>query len=215
MTETRTVVVLAKAPVPGRVKTRLCPPCSAQDAARLAAAALGDTLDAVRGVRDVRRVLALDGAPGDWAPHDFDVVAQAPGRLDERIAAAFAATPGPTVLIGMDTPQMRAADVEAAFAFLAGDFDAVVGPASDGGYWLLGLAVPRADVVLGIPMSVVETGAAQLARLGALGWRCALLRELRDVDWFDDALAVAREAPASRFARTVHGLRPTLAGVAR
>jgi uncharacterized protein len=141
MTANRTVVVVAKTPLPGLVKTRLCPPLSPEQAATLAAAALRDTFHAVRAVPDIRRVLTLDGEPGDWVPRDFDVVAQPPGTLDERLAAAFAETTGPTVLIGMDTPQVQPTDLELALAILERGTDAVVGPASDGGYWLHGLRV--------------------------------------------------------------------------
>jgi len=215
MTPDPVVVVLAKAPVPGQVKTRLCPPCSAHDASVLAAASLRDTLNAVGRVRGVRRVLAFDGDPGDWVPPGFDLVAQASGGLDERIAAALAATPGPTVLIGMDTPQVQAADLEHAFALLDRGNDAVVGPARDGGYWLLGLRDPRPDVVLGLPMSVAETGAAQIERLRSLGATVELVRELRDVDYFEDALAVADEAPTTRFAEAVRTLASTAARVVR
>jgi uncharacterized protein len=202
----RAVIVLAKAPVPGRVKTRLCPPLRPHQAAVLAEAALCDTLDAVSAVPDVRRMLALDGAPGAWVPPGFDVVVQARGRLDERIAAAFVATSGPTVLVGMDTPQMQPADVEDALASLERDADAVGGPAPDGGYWLLGLRVPDPCAVLGVPMSVAHTCAVQLARLDARGLSTAFAPELRDVDHFPDALEVAAAAPASQFAHAVRSL---------
>ena len=104
------VVVIAKEPVAGRVKTRLTPPFSPLQAARLAAAALADTLAAAALVRAVRHVLALEGTPGGWLPPGFDVVAQRGRGLDERLAAAFgqayACLPVPVVLIGMDTPQV-------------------------------------------------------------------------------------------------------------
>src|SRR5215471_5075022 len=104
------VIVIAKEPVPGRVKTRLTPPFTPEDAASLATAALADTLAAVRTTPVIRHVLALDGAPGDWLPAGFDVVAQRGSGLDERLAAAFADThaslQAPMVLIGMDTPQV-------------------------------------------------------------------------------------------------------------
>ena len=87
-----TLVVIAKDPVPGRVKTRLCPPCSPQQAADIARAALLDTLDAVGAARAGRRVLAFDGPRPDWLPATFDVVAQRGNGLDERLAAVFAAS---------------------------------------------------------------------------------------------------------------------------
>ncbi|POX42483.1 glycosyltransferase, partial [Streptomyces sp. Ru72] len=84
-----TLLVIAKEPVPGRVKTRLTPPYTPQEAAALAEAALTDTLNTMLQVPARRRVLVLDGARGPWLPPGFEVLPQAPGGLDERIAAAF------------------------------------------------------------------------------------------------------------------------------
>ena len=93
-----TVLVIAKQPVPGRVKTRLVPPCTHEQAAALAEAALTDTLHTVLTVPASHRVLVLDGEPGPWLPPGFDVVPQCGGLLDERLAAAFAAVRGPALL---------------------------------------------------------------------------------------------------------------------
>src|SRR4051812_30616875 len=100
------VLVLAKEPVPGRVKTRLCPPFDHEAAARLAEAALADTLEAVAHCGAERRVLALDGRPGWWLPEGFEVIPQVVGPFDRRLAAAWDATGGPGLQIGMDTPQV-------------------------------------------------------------------------------------------------------------
>ncbi len=199
----RTVVVIAKTPVPGRVKTRLCPPFTPDEAARIAAASLMDTLEAVAHAACDRRVLLLDGAPMSWVPSGYRVVAQPDGDLDVRLAAAFTQPDAPTVLIGMDTPQVSGALLDRAFESLDDGADAVLGPACDGGYWLIGLARPRADAVRGVPMSTPWTGRAQWARLGALGLRTARAPVLRDVDTADDASAVAGLVPASRFSATL------------
>src|SRR6201997_2625355 len=103
---TITLLVIAKQPLPGRVKTRLAPPCTHEQAAALAEAALAATLHTVLPVPAARRVLVLDGEPGPWLPPGFDVVPQCGGPLDERLAAAFAGADGPALLIGMDTPQI-------------------------------------------------------------------------------------------------------------
>ena len=189
-----TLLVIAKEPRPGQVKTRLTPPFTPQEAAALAEAALADTLDVVARTPARRRVLVLQGAPGPWLPPGFEVVRQCPGGLDERLAAAFAHCTGPSLLIGMDTPQVTP-------ELLAVDFagcDAYFGPAADGGFWALGLAVPDPALLRGVPMSTPGTGAAQRARLAGL--RVRELPQLRDVDTAYDAHVVAGEAPGSRFA---------------
>ncbi len=147
-----TVIVIAKAPVPGQVKTRLTPPFSPQEAALLARAALADTLGAVAATPVARRVLALSAPEGTilppagpgtaaepgssppWLPAGFEVIPQRGGGLDERIAAAFtdayAGGAGmPMVLIGMDTPQVTPDLLtDAAVPLVSGEADAVLGP---------------------------------------------------------------------------------------
>jgi glycosyltransferase A (GT-A) superfamily protein (DUF2064 family) len=197
-----TLLVIAKEPRPGRVKTRLTPPFTPDQAAALAEAALTDTLCAVAATPARRRVLVLDGDPGPWLPPGFDVVPQCAGGLDERLAAAFAGCDGPTLLIGMDTPQVTP-------DLLAVDFagcDAYFGPAEDGGFWALGLAAPDPGLLRGVPMSTATTGAAQRERLLAAGLRVRELPRLRDVDTACDAAAVAALAPDGRFAARLTGL---------
>jgi rSAM/selenodomain-associated transferase 1 len=196
-----TVVVMAKAPVAGRVKTRLCPPCTPRTAALIAAASLADTLEAV----GPDGVLALDGDPGPWLAAGRRVLPQRGDGLGERLAHAFAdaASPGePTLLIGMDTPQVTAALLTAAVRSLAGA-DAVLGLAADGGWWALGLHDPdHADLLRSITMSTPDTGRETRQALHDKGLAVVLLAELRDVDTAEDATAVAEMCPAwSRFAR--------------
>ncbi|WP_405829179.1 DUF2064 domain-containing protein [Streptomyces sp. NBC_01176] len=191
-----TLLVIAKEPRPGRVKTRLTPPFTPGQAATLAEAALVDTLLAVAATPARRRVLVLEGAPGPWLPPGIDVVPQCAGDLDERLAAAFADCAGPALLIGMDTPQVTPELLTVDFA----DCDAYFGPAEDGGFWALGLAVPDPDLVRGVPMSTASTGAAQRERLTAAGLRVRDLPCLRDVDTAYDAGLVAAAAPGGRFA---------------
>jgi glycosyltransferase A (GT-A) superfamily protein (DUF2064 family) len=103
------LAVIAKAPVAGRVKTRLCPPCTPVEAAALAEAAIADTLAAVRATHAARRVLILDGEPGAWVGDGIDVIPQRGAGLDERLAGAFEDIGEPTFLVGMDTPQVTPA----------------------------------------------------------------------------------------------------------
>jgi uncharacterized protein len=199
------VLVIAKEPLPGRVKTRLTPPFTPAAAAALAEAALTDTLKAVADTPVVRRLLVLDGVPGDWLPAGFDVIGQRGGELDERLAAAladaYAALPLPMVLIGMDTPQVTAGHLaDAVHSLTTGEADAVFGPASDGGFWLLGLRRPDRSLVAGVPMSRADTRPAQRERRAGAGLRIALAPRLSDIDTFDDAELVAGQIPGSRFA---------------
>lgn len=103
-TSSGAIIVLAKQPSPGAVKTRLCPPCSPEQAAAVAEAALVDTLDTVASTGAARKVLVLEGQAGDWLPEGIAVRHQRGQGLAERIAAAFADVGGPALLIGMDTP---------------------------------------------------------------------------------------------------------------
>ena len=157
-------------------------------------------------VRGVRRVLALEGRPGSWLPPGFVLVSQCEGGLGDRLAAAFACVGGPAVLVGMDTPQLTAGRLTRALEALAAPVDAVLGPATDGGYWTIGLQSADRRVFEGVPMSSSLTCVAQRARLDSLGMRVAELEELRDVDTIDDAVAVASEAPGTRFAAALEGL---------
>ena len=208
---TGALIVIAKEPVPGRVKTRLVPPLTDSEAAHLARAALSDTLRVASAADARQRVLALDGRPGPWLPRGWRVVAQPTGALDVRLVAAFgAASSGPALLIGMDTPQVRSAQL-AAFDPVA--YDACLGLAEDGGYWAIGLRNPAlaAEVISDVPMSTSHTGAEQLRRLHAAGLRVQLLDTLADVDTIDVAFGVAAAAPSTEFAAALRGLDPAVA----
>lgn len=214
MTLDLTLLVVAKAPVPGLAKTRLMTVLSAEQAAVVAAASLLDTLDAVAATPASRHVVALTGdldvATGRVelrrSLERFTVVGQRGDALGERLAAAHAdAGPGPVLQVGMDTPQVSAALLAGAAARLAGPrVDAVLGLAHDGGWWGLGVRTPElARALLEVPMSRADTGERTLAALRALGARVELLDPLGDVDTPADAAAVAALVPGSRFAAAV------------
>ncbi|MDT0470961.1 DUF2064 domain-containing protein [Streptomyces griseoviridis] len=199
-----TLLVIAKAPVAGRVKTRLTTRFTPRQAADLARAALQDTLAAVLATPAERRVLVLDGRPGPWLPDGIEVAPQGSGGLDARLAAAFALAEGPALLIGMDTPQVTPAHLARGLDF--SEADAWFGPADDGGFWALGLAAPDRDLLLGVPMSVARTGEVQRRRLTDAGLTVRDLPGLCDVDTPADAERVAASAPLTRFAALHHGL---------
>ena len=210
------LLILAKAPVPGEVKTRLCPPATPDQAARIAAAAFLDTLDAVLAVPDVTPVVALTGdlsraVGGDALSARLRATTVVPQRgttLGQRIAAAHVdaaavAGPCPVLQIGMDTPQADAGLLSHCLDLLDGA-DAALGMASDGGWWVLGVRRPElADLIAGIPTSRSDTGLRTLAALQTAGCQVVQLPELSDVDTWEDAVAVARGVPGGRFAAAV------------
>ena len=203
------MAVLAKAPVPGRVKTRLCPPLTPAQAAELARAALLDTIEACSASAAREVVVILDGSPRPWMPAGIRVIAQRQGDLGNRLLGAVVDLDGRCLVVGMDTPQLTADLIDDGLRALDGEgYDAVLGPALDGGYWAIGLrrADPRAFD--GVPMSQPDTGRHQRAALDRLGLRVRTLRTLRDVDDHADAVAVAAEAPTTRFARALAELGP-------
>ena len=197
-----TLIVMAKSPVAGLVKTRLTPQFTPGEAAALAQASLRDTLDTVLAAPARRRVVAWEGPVRSWVPAGIEVIAQQGDRLDERISHALqealhGPAPEPTLLVGMDTPQLRVADLSLDFD----GADAVLGLCPDGGYWALGLSRFHPDVVKGVPMSTDQTGRRQLERLQSLGFRTQMLPMMRDVDTPADAANVTRIAPDGRFGR--------------
>ena len=204
------VLVMAKSPVPGRVKTRLCPPCTPAEAAEIAEAALADTLDAVAASGAGRRIVALEGAPGPWLPPGFEVIPQVGGSFDRRLAAAWTTAGGAGVQIGMDTPQVTPALLDGALASLDDD-PAALGLAIDGGWWAIALRRPEPEVFLGIPMSTAGTGAAQHARLRRLGLSVQMLAVLVDLDTAADLPAVTGSGTAIRTAEQARrmGMLPT------
>lgn len=214
------VLVVAKAPVPGLAKTRLCPPLSDEQAADLAAASLLDTLDTVLATPGTLPVVAFTGELAgacraaelrrylDAVP----VLAQRGDGFAARLAHAHqdaaARYPGlPILQIGMDTPQLHPGRLRRACE-LVHESGAVLGPAEDGGWWALGLRDPRAARVLAhVPMSRADTGMRTREALRNNGWHVRPLDTLSDVDTYDDALRVAGFAGGARFAAAVPRLR--------
>lgn len=201
-----TVVVIAKETIPGRVKTRLHPPFSLEQAADLAAASLSDTLATVTALAATERVLYFDGSVLPSGAEAFRVIPQSGGSLDERLGALFDLCEGPTLLVGMDTPQLTPKHLAPVFDEWSPDVDAWFGPATDGGFWALGLREPTGDLLRGVPMSRDDTGAIQLCRLASAGLRVRLLPPLTDVDTIDSAEAVAAIAPHTSFAAALAGM---------
>jgi glycosyltransferase A (GT-A) superfamily protein (DUF2064 family) len=209
-------LVVAKSPETGKVKTRLGREVGMARAADLAAAALLDTVAACAAAYGPARChLSLDGvlahgrradelleATADWVVH--------PQRGDdfaERLvhahedAATFSGAP--VVQVGMDTPHLRPASLLEAADLLTGPDAAVLGPAYDGGWWLLGVGGPHLLAHLReVPMSTADTGDLTRTALVRAGARVHEISPLRDVDEVEDAVLVAAAAPETRFARS-------------
>ena len=207
-----TVLVVAKAPVPGLAKTRLAATLGDELAADIAAAALLDTLDAVAQTPVSERVVAMTGdldracrgAEIRERLGSFTVIGQRGEEFADRLANAHtdAAVPGQPVLqIGMDTPQVSAELLtDCARTLLT--TPALLGMARDGGWWVLGVADPAtAECLRDVPMSQDDTGAVTLAALGDTGTTVKLVEELHDVDTVDDIPLVRAACRSdSRFA---------------
>lgn len=202
------LIVIAKEPRPGLVKTRLSPPFTPEGAAALASAALEDTI-AAAVASGITTTVAFEGEPTGHIPPGLEVIPQRGPGLAERLASAFEDAGGPALLIGMDTPQVTPAMLtDAVQRLTAPDVDAVLGRAPDGGYWAIGLKRADRRIFEGVPMSSEETADRQLERLEDLGLRCAPLAALTDVDDFLDAAEVALVAPGTNFAELFNELAP-------
>jgi rSAM/selenodomain-associated transferase 1 len=182
MSPTR-IVIFAKQPLPGKVKTRLIPAIGAEGAARLAAAMLATAIEEALAT-GCEVELCGDPHPSLW--HEGPAVAlaeQGGGDLGTRLsrAAERVLARGPALLIGADCPMLERRRLRAAAVALASR-DTVLHPAADGGYVLLGLRRFDASLFAGIAWSTAAVAAQTMARIAALGWSLDLRETLADVD---------------------------------
>ena len=212
------ILVVAKAPVAGHAKTRLTTQFTAEQSADLAAAALLDTLEAVRRSSFACKVVALVGNIEDArmsaqlrvALDEFVVIPQQGVGFGERLMRAHldAASLGglPVLQIGMDTPQLTATTLrDAALTLLATENDVVLGPATDGGWWAIGLSTPDvAPIFSRIAMSQSDTGSMTMLALSQAGCSVVELETMTDVDTPAEVWEVAQQMePSSHFVRTL------------
>jgi len=205
---TALLIIFAKEPRPGQVKTRLSPPLSLDEAAHLYHSFIQDILEEMARVPEVRLAVAFS-PPGaqvffrGLAPPGTDLFPQEGADLGERMARAFArgfaAGFGPILLRGSDVPDLPAAVVsEAKEVLAAGQAQVVLGPCPDGGYYLVGLSAPQPPLFQGPAWSsnAVLTDTLRLAR--QQGLRVHLLPPWPDIDTDDNLrtfLQRARPAP--------------------
>jgi uncharacterized protein len=207
-----TILVVAKAPEPGRAKTRLAATVGDAVAAEIAAAALLDTLDAVAAAPVAGRVVALTGDLDAGAAGvairqrlaAFTVIEQRGDDFADRLANAHAdaAAGRPVLQIGMDTPQVSAELLTDCARRLLQE-PAVLGLADDGGWWVLGVQHPAmAECLRAVPMSQSDTGELTWKALRDNAVDVTEVQRLADFDVVEDVVAVrAACRPDSRFAR--------------
>lgn len=199
------VLLFTKRPAPGKTKTRLVPVLGPEGAARVHGRLLQHATDVIRGVNrpGLRRVACV--APREWvtdAPRviggGFEIWPQSDGDLGERMREAFGRAFGEgasrAVVVGSDCPDLDAGLLDHALTSLR-THDACLGPALDGGYYLLGLSRPLAAAFEGVPWSDAQTGRVTLERLVAARAWVRLLPTLRDVDLPEDLAALAPRWP--------------------
>jgi rSAM/selenodomain-associated transferase 1 len=193
--------IMAKVPEPGRVKTRLCPPLSLSTAADLALCFLCDTIDRVRrfGASERAIIYTPEGA-GDLfakiAP-DFIPFAQRGADLGARLVSAFEDLfrwrDQPVLIIGTDTPTLPLDIFGQAFDRLADSkTDVVLGPAEDGGYYMIGLRRLHRSLFDRISWSSPRVFRDTVRRAQAAALSVALLPQWFDIDTADDLDRLAR-----------------------
>ena len=202
------VVVFAKPPVPGQVKTRLTPPLSPEDAARLYGAFLKDALDRYQGLGvTLRLYLALDESPGSGMParqgdmysQQGDMYAQWVGenvfrqrgaglgeRMQQAFEETFAAGRRRVILIGTDHPTLPSEWIQEGFSLLGRQGAVVLGPTGDGGFYLIGMNESFPEIFEGMTYSHEAVFEQTAARVASCGASLQTLPQWYDVDTFDD-----------------------------
>jgi uncharacterized protein len=184
------LIVFLKAPLPGTVKTRLAAEVGDEKACAIYCELVETLLANLAPVYDLElRISPNDGDISQWARAGWAVRGQGTGTLTNRLilafAEAFAQGADRVVIIGSDCPEVAVADIEAAWTALK-THDVVLGPAADGGYWLVGLCRPLPEIFTGIPWSSSQVLEKTMAIARQLGCKTHLLRTLNDVDTFAD-----------------------------
>lgn len=200
------LILMGKAPLPGTVKTRLCPPLSPAEAADLFSRMLADTAREMERVRAAARYLAFwpPGALGSFRAAAFAAfrpMAQRGAALGERIANAasdaFRRGHRRVVVVGSDCPALSAARVRAAFRELRDGAFAVIGPSGDGGFYLIGFSAPAPELFRGVPWSGPRVLSQVVANLRSAGRTFSMLAAESDVDTPEDLAALRRWAKAN------------------
>jgi rSAM/selenodomain-associated transferase 1 len=197
----RAVVIVAKQPEPGKVKTRLCPHLSPQEAAALAEAFLRDTINTVSRVPDCDLIIGYSPhTASDWFRDLIPpalLIPQGDGDLGERMnrltEEVFKRGYDQILLIGTDTPHLTSERIEEAFVLLSPD-NVIIGPSEDGGYYLIGLSELHPALFENIEWSTDRVFSQTIERAAASGLSVKFLPPERDIDtpadlaWLKDSI---------------------------
>lgn len=219
------LIIFAKAPIPGQVKTRLCPPLTPDEAASLHGSFVLDMLERSRATASMDRFVACAPSPDHVffkilaERHGVRLIAQTGDDLGARLARAiadvFALGYRRVLVIGTDLPTLPASAFGDAEQLLAAH-DVVLGPALDGGYYLIGLRKPAPELFAGLPWSTDRVLALTKQKAAALGLSTGLLPVRRDIDTVEDLKALIEETGIAGGAKTRgDALSPRTIGVLR
>jgi rSAM/selenodomain-associated transferase 1 len=202
-----TAFVVAKAPVAGRAKTRLSPPLSSDHAADLQRALLLDTVAGCRAAEaDVRLLVTAeeDGPALAALVSDAPIVVQRGRGLADALRFGFAdhVAGGPMAVVSSDLPGLPSDALNRAATALDAGADVVLGPACDGGYWLIAMREAHDAPFHDIPWSTPAVWAATLRRCSEAGLRVAVLERWRDIDTYADLAAAWAEVDRDRAPET-------------
>lgn len=219
------LVIFGKAPIPGQVKTRLCPPLTADEAATLQGSLVLDVVERARAAAKSAQYDMVFACSPSREHVFFKVLEDRQGlrlldqvgddlgaRMHQAFQELFDRGYRQVVIVGTDVPTLPGSTFAAAFRALK-DHDLVLGPALDGGYYLIGLKRPTPDLFAGIPWSTDQVAALTRKKAEGLGLTTALLPPYRDLDRLEDLQALigeAKSAPKTFSPRTA-GVLQTLA----
>ena len=178
------IIIFVKAPRPGFVKTRLAATIGNEAACAAYCQLTENVLAHLAPLPHLEIRFTPDDAEKEitqWLSDGWTTRPQGEGDLGERMHRAFIEAKGPAIIIGSDCPQVELSDLRTAAKTLQAH-DAVIGPATDGGYWLIGLNAPCPALFEGIEWSTGGVLQSTLAKADEAGLSVQLLRELGDVD---------------------------------
>jgi rSAM/selenodomain-associated transferase 1 len=199
------LIVVAKRPAPGNTKTRLSPPLSPEQASALYECFLADTLDQIRQVEGVERVIAYLPAQAHGYFHrlapDFQLIQQQGAdlgaRLDHALTSYLSHGYDHAVIMDSDSPTLPAEHLSQAFTALSDGAQVVLGPCEDGGYYLIGCSQPVPRLLREVRMSTPTVAADTIRLANEAGLHLVQLPTWYDVDDGASLVRLAQEIEES------------------